>query len=578
MTSLYAAARNGFPRSGREYYANEPEEPLNQRRLAINSAWKVLKERRASHEEHRASVGYNPDTSDHDTLNINVGGVEVNIPRALLRDAESMKESTLGNLLGSTWDKRVPRDADGRIFLDESPECGKAIIHTLLQHAGKTAVNVFTVGKAPKGQPSANTEHRILHASTVFKEETKVEHETSIFRESKVIGSEERASLSPVIRSWCPGGTMILAARVSRDGLVLATKFKNQVWDKGTKAYLTLFRVVHKIGQFSVVGCFKLERSGSTTANQCLPLLNPFVFMLKNGTAGGQEFQPARWFLRQKGQQPPTQRITGQVPMVDGGDLTLKKSARNSGGIGNYEILQTGNIYFDVPDDSPFLGLSGLIVSEREEFRVFYESTVPRVGTPVSALESATRTKERVYDDVRNFGTSIARALYEEEVGLEYARMELEKAEARMAAAVRALKMVYGPEVAAGGEDAVIDLNVRGTKTTTLRSTLRACPTSDLATMFDDDKTPAEEKDADGNGRLFIDCKPSVFDKVLEVLRLKKRESWASSKERQPDNISGGIHPNFVVVDQQDLQGLKEFVGKHFSGCQAFIADMVKLA
>lgn len=74
---------------------------------------------------------------------------------------------------------------------------------------------------------------------------------------------------------------------------------------------------------------------------------------------------------------------------------------------------------------------------------------------------------------------------------------------------------------------------------TTLRSTLQACPDSALATRFDEDKWPATDKDVDEHGRRLIDCSPSVFSKVLDVLRARKRA---------PRIASGGSDVGYVRV------------------------------
>lgn len=132
MTSLYGATKGAFPGRLMEYYANETEVPLKQRRAAMDSAWDVVKEQRACHEKHQASVGFNPNISDHEMLTLSVGGIEVNVPRALFRDAEIVEKTTLGNLMGGAWDELVPQDADGRIIIDESPQCGKVMIPTYL--------------------------------------------------------------------------------------------------------------------------------------------------------------------------------------------------------------------------------------------------------------------------------------------------------------------------------------------------------------------------------------------------------------------------------------------------------------
>lgn len=75
---------------------------------------------------------------------------------------------------------------------------------------------------------------------------------------------------------------------------------------------------------------------------------------------------------------------------------------------------------------------------------MYAEPTVRDFETPAAAMDSTTPSKERADVDVQNFGTSIARAILEEKVGFPYPRTEIEKAEARTAAAVRALKIMYG--------------------------------------------------------------------------------------------------------------------------------------
>ncbi|CAM9635236.1 unnamed protein product, partial [Laminaria digitata] len=84
----------------------------------------------------------------------------------------------------------------------------------------------------------------------------------------------------------------------------------------------------------------------------------------------------------------------------------------------------------------------------------------------------------------------------------------MEVASARVSAAVGAVETVYGPSVAAGEQDPVVELNVRGARMTTLRSTLQACPRSALATMFDEGRWPATDKDKDQDGGRLIDCDP----------------------------------------------------------------------
>lgn len=106
-------------------------------------------------------------------------------------------------------------------------------------------------------------------------------------------------------------------------------------------------------------------------------------------------------------------------------------------------------------------------------------------------------------DDVLLFGQLIADSLMEEEMVLQEAGIELARAKARTTACETALAAVYGPDVAKGrDEEDVVELSVRGTRVTTMRSTLRICPDSTLATQFDEDRWPPAKKDLEDNGRV----------------------------------------------------------------------------
>ncbi|CAN0266648.1 unnamed protein product, partial [Laminaria digitata] len=191
--------------------------------------------------------------------------------------------------------------------------------------------------------------------------------------------------------------------------------------------------------------------------------------------------------------------------------------------------LDTGRKTFDIEEDSPFLALRGKKVVEIEVYR--YSTPAPLTPT---AARSTTRTEPSgdslavaEAHDIDSFGKSIASSLVEERAVLNRAAKEMEAASAKVSAAVGALETVYGPSVAAGGQDIVVELNVRGTRMTTLRSTLQACPRSVLATMFDAERWPSIDEDNDEHGGRFIDVSPSCFSKILDVLRMRKRASWS---------------------------------------------------
>lgn len=175
---------------------------------------------------------------------------------------------------------------------------------------------------------------------------------------------------------------------------------------------------------------------------------------------------------------------------------------------------------------------------------------------------------ENYDDDVRTFGTSIADALVEERMAQHQAQAELNKANAKAGASSSALAALYGSHVAGGKRDAVMELSVRGTRMTTLRSTLQACPDTALAVRFNEDKWPPIEKDMDDRGRLVMDCSPSVFSKVLDVLRTRKRAARAGSGD------ANKMGSDRVVVKAPDRGCFDEFVGMHFPGCDNFVMDL----
>ncbi|CAB1101401.1 unnamed protein product [Ectocarpus sp. CCAP 1310/34] len=199
---------------------------------------------------------------------------------------------------------------------------------------------------------------------------------------------------------------------------------------------------------------------------------------------------------------------------------------------------KTGNYTYDVPVGSPFLQLNGCPIVDIETFRVCPKPT----NTSSSAKGNLTPYKTQWRR--RHLTTTYATAL----------------------------AAVYCPDMAMGLEVDFMELSVRGTRMTTLRSTLRVCPDSALATRFDEDKWPAAKKDLDSNGRRVIDCKPAVFSKVLDVLRMATRASWAGSEKSQQVNEK----PR-VTMKVGDRVAFEEFVGMNFPGCESCILDFVDL-
>ncbi|CAN0242941.1 unnamed protein product [Ascophyllum nodosum] len=235
--------------------------------------------------------------------------------------------------------------------------------------------------------------------------------------------------------------------------------------------------------------------------------------MVKDGSAKeGKGFQLVRWILPQESR--------GYAAINCGEEL-----GPDFGNAG-FEVmfcpckLSLGCLSADSTEDdvSQLLNLDKQNVLEIEVYRVFSED--------VSAVTEATFAEHAANE--RMFGASIAGVFMEERILLNDAQVELRLAKKRARAATYALAAMYGPEIASGTPDPVVELNVRGTTMTTLSSTLRACPESALAARFDETKWPSDGKDF---GK--IDCRPSSFSKVLDVLRMRKRSVWCLDGQRE---------------------------------------------
>ena len=345
---------------------------------------------------------------------------------------------------------------------------------------------------------------------------------------SAIFSPAEVGPLTATMQGWCPGmpGGLELVYRASRDGWGGASFYAKCGKGVSSTTYLVpsrrredcsrrrgVFR--RRLGGFfctSAQAGFRRSACHLRTIFQRLPVHVRMVLPLFSLPSGASPLDTATKGAR-------------SGPHF-GNDLYVERDG-NSGG-----LLCTGNYSYDVPSGSDFLHLHRENVSEVEAFRVWPQaSAVPHNNVEFSIPQMTNRPTPPVLsnDDVRSFGTLIAGSLIEEGMALHQAEVELSVAKARTNACAAVFAAVYGPDFAAGKVDPVVELSVRGTRMTTLPSTLQACPDSALAVRFDDEKWPAAEKDLDEHGRRKIDCSSSVFSKVLDVLRMRKRSAWTSA-------------------------------------------------
>ena len=561
---------------------SETTDMLKQRHGAMQQRWADLDNGWEALTKKMAEVGLAMTSATKpDTILVNVGGLHLYTPRSVLEQTQGF----LGDLFGGVvWDERLPRDSDGNIVLDESPSCVQHLISQLSVSCetpeirpglGMKDLRADELGYLPyvagalglSWLPLPTIGMAVTGGSTVFE-------------------AGEIAPLTATISSWCPGEPegLELLYRASRDGWT-ANAFHARC--DSSSSTITLVRVQAQGSETtdSIVGGFSSVSWGGNGGCSASP--GAFLFMVKGGSGGGPgHFQPTKWGLRHGSTDRAVFRYPSGGPTFGGGkasDLLINMS-------GSPVIFFAFGFTYDIPGGSPYLALGAPphSVVDLEVFRVCPKATMPETTTPPPSPPSGTAREGLIdcsaivdsapvstvehEDDIHQFGASIAESLKAERTALCHAQAELVQASAKAAASRDALAAVYGPEVAAGKKDPVVELSVRGprapAKISTLLSTLQACPDSALARRFNQTWTERE----DAHGRAVIkDCSPAVFSKVLDVLRMRKRAAWADNHTGQ-----GSAPMVCVAIKDTDREAFLQYVNMYFVGCESFITDYIK--
>ena len=570
--------RGAFPKSVDEY--TQPVERLLQlRRAEMDAAWGTLEEEWAAHNERMVSVGLAPRTDEEGMVKLNVGGLNVNVSWRLLAVAEGFEDSVLGALLEGDWAQgRIPRDGDGRIVLDESPTCIKHIVvHTTLRANGRACSLLAGLPQRAASSAVAIDEAPCLvYAAHVMGLAGSMPAHLQYLKINGGCTTLEPFEIAPFtanIREWVGGSTdeLTLIYRATRDGFG-REEFRARC-NKHSPETVSLIRVSsgQENDDDSVVGGRTCSPWVNASGSRQQILDHTFVFMLKDGSATRRDlWRPLKWNTNPEHLHDFFNVHRSDGPYFGAGDLatTFDKASGSC-------TIKTKHSpgHFRISKDSPFLALNGEKVVDIEVYRC--SNSVSREATAPSTTKSRGDVlTDAEAHDIHSFGQSIASSLMEERVVLDRAAKEMETAGAKVSAAVGALETVYGPSVAAGEQDVVVELNVRGTRMTTLLSTLQACPRSVLARMFDAERWPATEKDKDEHGRRFIDCSPSCFSKILDVLRMRKRASWSRGTTPEKQEGISGKCPGAIFVKKTDLKAFRTAVQMYFPGCESFIMGL----
>lgn len=567
----------------------EVETRLSLRRAELDNAWADLGKCWPGVEQRMSAMGIVKKAPvDEPTVELNVRGSLVNFRRPLVEAQREGGLRTLASLFDSVWDERLPRDADGRIVLDESPVCVKHLLHTVLE-GSESAANA---SQAMNDAFPADERPHLPYVSHTLGLAPPPGTATGMLVKggSTILGPDEIAPLTAQIQKWCPDDPqeLKLLFRASRDG------WKNSAFQAkcGEAApTVSLFRVMTQatgrshsvIGGYSRVGFVPPPppEGGESPASGKASSPTPFVFMLKDGSAAADESggsHPAKWGCRHCTQ------LVGPKYNLNYGPAALRVASWSNA------TITTRSNPFGIPDGSSFLSLNDRRATEIEVFEVGAEAAAVPPPAKRSRRSSSSSRGNRVRllddtsidapsamsaqeasDDLHNFGALIASPLMEEQTALFHAHTELVQVSNRASASAKALAAMYGPDVAAGKRDEVVELSVRGIRMTTLRSTLQACAESALAARFDPEKWAPTDKDLDEHGRQVIDCRPSCFSKVLDVLQMRKRAAWAGGDWKQ-----GWGEATRVGIKAVDRSEFELFVHLHFPGCKGFVMDCVE--
>lgn len=286
----------------------EMEAALQQSRTEMNAAWDGIDKHQGDLEAPMGEVGISKPSSSNDVLRLNVGGSNVTVHRSVLNtctDGDGISPNwNLCDLFESVWDKRIPRDADGRIVLDESPTCVKHLLRALLKKSGAAALDSPS-SRSGQDLPSDETTYLPFVSRALRMAGQSPAMGIPVAGGSTVLAPTEVGPLSDILRGWCPGNPsrLHLIYRASRDGWG-GKAFHERCGDE-SPVTITLFRILSSAGTAvtdTIVGGFSKSSWSSNNPPESRFSPHAFMFILKYGGGdGSSSFQPAKW--------PPRRRV-----------------------------------------------------------------------------------------------------------------------------------------------------------------------------------------------------------------------------------------------------------------------------
>jgi hypothetical protein len=124
-------------------------EGLETRHAAIQARWAEIEAALEEHDRRASAAGGEPvRLSPDDRVEMNIGGLPLSSRRGVLTSVEG---SRLAAAFGPRWFSSLPRDREGRVFVDEDPVVFRAVLDALAEREVGPIPSGFKAGGWPGG-------------------------------------------------------------------------------------------------------------------------------------------------------------------------------------------------------------------------------------------------------------------------------------------------------------------------------------------------------------------------------------------------------------------------------------------
>lgn len=458
-----------------------------------------------------------------DILELNVGG---DARFATRRDTLTcVRGSRLAQIFSGRWDRLLPRDDNGRIFVDIDPTHFRILLDWLVdikKVAPGDVVPSISTGDLPVD--------RLWSFDATCQWLGLQSKPEAPFPGSTILDRELSSAMHTLLRE---GSTLELLCRATRDGFDAQT-FHRLCDRKGP----TLV-IARSVGGHIFGGYTETDWDISSGYKRCA---EAFLFHL----AGPRGIEPSK--------HPVYQNLGNGIYCNSshcasfGGGIDLRIYSEAAAAKANFKIGHTYSAQGSRATRDHLAESSNVVVTEWEVFRVTDQANM------MNAVSEFSRAVERTVldEESSNFLSEVrgfAKAAVTCKDSLRSQRLALSQSRADLDSEVSFIRQFLGrgsgssldPSSLDRSGAEVVSLNVTGVIMATFRSTLASCPNTTLATKFGP-TWKLQGGEIVGNA-VFLDEDPALFTLVLQHLRHVAR--GFSPQDIGPPPVSSAKQPAF---------------------------------